>query len=138
MMPTLIQLPKIHDNDRGNLTVIESGKLIPFDIKRVYYLYDIPGGGERAGHAHKKLEQLLIAVSGSFKVVLNDGKGCIDTYWLDRAFYGLYIPPMHWRTIENFSSGAVCLVLASAYYDESDYYRDFRDFVGEQGGEKTS
>ena len=123
----LIDLPKITD-PRGNLTFIESGRRIPFEIKRVYYLYDVPGGSMRAGHAHKTLEQFLIAMSGSFDVTLDDGHHKIK-FHLNRSYYGLYIPPMIWREINNFSSGSVCMALASDYYDETDYYRDYEEFL---------
>jgi dTDP-4-dehydrorhamnose 3,5-epimerase-like enzyme len=123
----IIELPKITDH-RGNLTFIENDKHIPFDIKRVYYLYDVPGGAERAGHAHKALHQLLVAMSGSFDVVIDDGYER-KKYHLNRAYYGLYICPMVWREIENFSSGSVCMALASDFYDESDYYRNYEDFM---------
>jgi dTDP-4-dehydrorhamnose 3,5-epimerase-like enzyme len=124
--PMLIDIPVAHDK-RGNLSVIESGKNIPFEIKRVYYLYDVPGGTKRGGHAHKNLQQLIIAASGSFDVVLHNGK-TKQKFTLNRSNYGLYIPKMTWREIENFSSGAVCLVLASEHYDESDYIRNFKEF----------
>jgi dTDP-4-dehydrorhamnose 3,5-epimerase-like enzyme len=123
----IIDLPKICDS-RGNLTFIESGRHIQFDIKRVYYLYDVPGGAERGGHAHKELQQLIVAMSGSFDVVLNDGE-VERRYHLNRSYYGLYVPTMLWRELDNFSSGAVCMVLASNYYSESDYYRDYSEFV---------
>ena len=122
----LIELPKIH-NPAGNLTVIQNGNFLPFDVKRVYYLYDVPGGSERGGHAHKKLYQLLIAVSGSFDVVVDDGKEKKKVQ-LNRPYYGLLIPPGIWREIINFSSGSVCLVLASHKYDETDYIRDYKEF----------
>jgi dTDP-4-dehydrorhamnose 3,5-epimerase-like enzyme len=123
----ILELPKITDQ-RGNLTFIENNKHIPFDIKRVYYLYDVPGGAERAGHAHQALHQFLVAMSGSFDVVIDDGHER-TTYHLNRAYYGLYICPMVWREIVNFSSGSVCMALASDFYDESDYYREYEDFV---------
>lgn len=123
----VIQLPKISD-PRGNLTFIEEKRHVPFRIKRVYYVYDVPAGSERGGHAHKMLHEFIIAVSGSFEVVLDDGARRA-TYRLDRPFFGLYICPMIWRELENFSAGAVCLVLASNFYDESDYYRDYEEFL---------
>ena len=122
----IVQLPKIHDA-RGNLSVIESREHAPFDIERVYYLYDAPGGAERGGHAHKALEQLIIAVSGSFDVMLDDGKNN-KTISLNDASKALYICPMIWRELSNFSSGSVCLVIASTRYDESDYYRNYGQF----------
>jgi dTDP-4-dehydrorhamnose 3,5-epimerase-like enzyme len=123
----LIDLPKILDA-RGNLTFLENSRHIPFDIKRVYYLYDVPGGALRAGHAHKALHQFLIAMSGSFDVTVDDGFNKLK-FHLNRSYYGLYIPPMIWRDIDNFSSGSVCLALASEFYDESDYYRHYPDFI---------
>lgn len=127
----LIELPKIHD-PRGNLTFIEGSCHIPFQIQRVYYLYDVPGGAERGGHAHKGLHQLIIAMSGSFDVVLDDGREK-RRFHLNRSYNGLYVCPMIWRELYNFSSGSVCMVLASNKYDEDDYYRDyatFREAVG--------
>lgn len=123
----LIDLPKISD-PRGNLTFIENNSHIPFEMKRVYYLYDVPGGETRGGHAHKTLEQFMIAASGSFDVILDNGYER-ERFFLNRSYYGLYIPRLVWREIENFSSGSVCLVLASDYYDESDYYRDYQEFL---------
>lgn len=123
----LLSLPKIEDH-RGNLTFVEGKNHIPFDIRRVYYLYDVPGGAERGGHAHKDLSQLIIAMSGSFDVVLNDGVES-RRYHLNRSYQGLYVCPMIWRELDNFSSGSVCMVLASNLYDEEDYYRDYRDFT---------
>ena len=123
----LIELPRIHD-PRGNLTFVEGGNHIPFDIRRVYYLYDVPGGAERGGHAHKELRQLIISMSGSFDIVLDDGRKT-KRFHLNRSYFGLYVCPMIWRTIDNFSSGSVCMVLASNRYDESDYYRSHDDFV---------
>ena len=122
----LIDLPKIADA-RCNLTFVEGGRHVPFDIKRIYYLYDVPGGAERGGHAHKDLHQLIIAMSGSFDIVLDDGRQKKRIH-LNRSYYGLYVCPMMWREMDNFSSGAVCLVLASNLYDEVDYYRDYGDF----------
>lgn len=123
----IIDLPKIQD-PRGNLTFIESGNHIPFDIQRVYYLYDVPGGSERGGHAHKGLHQLIVAMSGSFDVLLDDGKEKKRIH-LSRSYYGLYVCPMIWRELDNFSSGSVCMVLASNKYDEADYYRDYAEFM---------
>ena len=123
----IIDLPKITD-PRGSLTFIEGNKHIPFDIKRTYYLYDVPGGASRAGHAHKNLQQLLIAITGSFDVHLDDGVAK-KTYHLNRSYAGLYIPSMIWREIDNFTSGAVCLALASDIYLEGDYYRKYPDFI---------
>lgn len=123
----IINLPIIHDI-RGNLTFIENSHHIPFDIKRIYYLYDVPGGAERGGHAHKTLHQFVIAMSGSFDVVLNDGSNH-HRFHLNRSYLGLYICPMTWRHIDNFSSGAVCTVLASDNYIEDDYYRDYEEFT---------
>lgn len=125
----LIDLPVVHD-PRGNLTFIENGEHIPFAIKRVYYLYDVPGGAERGGHAHKALHQLVIAVSGSFDVHLDDGTNK-TSFHLNRANFGLYVPPMMWREIDNFSGGSVCLVLASELYDEQDYHRDYEAFLAD-------
>jgi dTDP-4-dehydrorhamnose 3,5-epimerase-like enzyme len=123
----IVELPKIVE-PRGNLTFVEGGVHVPFDIKRVYYLYDVPGGAERGGHAHKELQQLIVAMSGSFDVVLNDGQE--QRRWhLNRSYYGLYVPTMLWRELDNFSSGAVCMVLASNRYDEADYYRDYTEFT---------
>ncbi len=122
----LVELPKIND-PRGNLTFVEGNRHVPFDIKRVYYLYDVPGGAERGGHAHKDLYQLIVAISGSFDIVLDDGKEK-KRFHLSRSYYGLYVCPMIWREMDNFSSGAVCLVLASNLYDEADYYRDYNEF----------
>lgn len=129
----ILELPKITD-PRGNLTFIEGGGHIPFDIQRVYYLYDVPGGAERGGHAHKGLHQLIIAMSGSFDVVLDDGKNKKRVH-LARSYYGLYVCPMMWRELDNFSSGSVCMVLASNKYDESDYYRDYDQFITDRWGQ---
>ena len=122
----IIDLPKISD-PRGNLSFIEGGQHIPFDIKRVYYLYDVPGGSDRGSHAHKNLHQFVVAMSGSFDVVLDDGKEK-KRFHLNRSYYGLYVCPMMWRDLDNFSSGAVCMVLASEHYDEADYIRDYQQF----------
>jgi dTDP-4-dehydrorhamnose 3,5-epimerase-like enzyme len=126
---SVIDLPKISD-PRGNLTFIEGNRHIPYHIQRVYYLYDVPGGAERGGHAHKALHQLIIAISGSFDIHLDDGFAK-KTIHLNRSYAGLYVCPMIWREIDNFSSGAVCMVLASNYYDEQDYYRDYNSFISD-------
>lgn len=123
----LLELPKITD-PRGNLTFVEENKHIPYDIKRVFFLYDVPGGENRAGHALKKCNQLLIAASGSFDVTLDDGREK-QTFHLNRSYYGLHIPPLVWREIDNFSSGSVCMVLASEFYSEADYYREYDEFM---------
>jgi hypothetical protein len=123
----IIDLPKIND-PRGNLTFIEGGRHVPFEIKRVYYLYDVPGGAERGGHAHRALHQLIIAMSGSFDVILKDGTQQ-QRFHLNRSYSGLLICPMIWREIDNFSSGSVCMVLASNFYAESDYYRNYDEFL---------
>ena len=123
----IIDLPRVND-PRGNLTFVESNRHIPFAIQRVYYLYDVPGGAERGGHAHKALHQLIIAMAGSFDIHLDDGQSK-KTVHMDRSYYGLYVCPMIWREINNFSSGAVCMVLASDYYDEQDYYREYNEFM---------
>lgn len=125
------ELPKITD-PRGNLTFIEGGKHVPFAIERVYYLYDVPGGSERGGHAHRALHQMIIAMSGSFDVVLDDGIKK-KRFHLNRSYNGLYVTPMIWRELDNFSSGSVCMVLASAQYDEADYFRDYNDFLNARG-----
>lgn len=127
----MVDLPKITD-PRGNLTFVEGGRQIPFEIQRVYYLYDVPGGGERGGHAHKGLQQLIIAMSGSFDVVLDDGKNKKRVH-LNRSYNGLYVCPMIWRELDNFSSGSVCMVLASNKYDEEDYYRNYDEFMCRRG-----
>jgi hypothetical protein len=123
----IIELPKITD-PRGNLTFVEGGNHIPFDIKRVYYLYDVPGGSDRGAHAHKNLHQFVVAMSGSFDIVLDDGDRQ-RRFQLNRSYYGLYICPMMWRTLDNFSSGGVCMVLASEPYSVDDYIRDHDEFL---------
>lgn len=128
---SIIELDKRH-REKGNLTVIENNKEIPFAVKRVYYLYDVPGGETRGGHAHKDLHQLIIAASGSFDVVLNDAR-IKRTFTLNRPYQGLLIVPGIWRELENFSSGSVCLVLASQKYDESDYIRDYVEYTKYKG-----
>ncbi|MBN8836645.1 MAG: WxcM-like domain-containing protein [Sphingobacteriia bacterium] len=123
----LLYLPKI-ENVAGNITVAENNMHIPFATKRIYYLYDIPGGESRAAHAHRQLEQLIIAASGSFDITIDDGKNK-KTVHLSRPYFGLHIKPGIWRDISNFSSGSICLVLASLEYNENDYLRDYNDFI---------
>jgi hypothetical protein len=122
----IVKLPKVH-NRAGNITAIENQIQAPFDIKRVYYLYDVPGGSERGGHAHKELQQFIVAVSGAFDVMLDDGLNKKIVH-LDRPYIGLHILPRIWRELLNFSSGAICLVLASHVYVEEDYVRDYEFF----------
>ena len=131
LKPKLIDIPKIHDS-RGNLSFIEGGSQIPFNILRVYYLYDVPGGSDRGSHAHKNLHQFIVATSGSFDVEVDDGVQ-VTRFHLNRPYYGLYIGPMVWRYIDNFSSGSVCMVLASSHYDESDYIRSYDEFKSLKG-----
>ena|SRR5689334_8832832 len=123
----IIELPKIHD-PRGNLTFIESGRHLPFEFKRAFYLYDVPGGESRAGHALKSCHQFIIATSGSFDVIVDNGLEK-NRYTLNRSYYGLYVPPLFWREIENFSSNSVCLVFASEFYDPADYYYRYEEFL---------
>jgi dTDP-4-dehydrorhamnose 3,5-epimerase-like enzyme len=130
---SIMNLPKIGEDLRGSLSFVESMSHIPFTIERTYYLYDVPGGIERGGHAHKALQQLIVAISGSFDVVLDDGHRR-KTVTLDRPYFGLYIPTMIWRELVNFSSGAVLFVLASNAYTEDDYYREYREFVAAKYG----
>lgn len=124
--PKIISLPKILDR-RGNLSFIEGGTHIPFSIVRTYWIYDVPGGETRGGHAYRDNEELVVALSGSFDVVLNDGQREYR-FHLNRSYYGVYIPKMMWRTLENFSTNSLALVLASTGYDASDYIRDFVEF----------
>lgn len=121
-----LELPVVSD-PRGNLTFIESDKHVPFSVRRVYYLYDVPGGAQRGGHAHRQLQQLIVAMSGSFDITVDDGRRR-RTYHLNRSYVGLYVPPMVWREIDNFSSGSVCMALASEHYEEADYYRNYAEF----------
>lgn len=124
---TIIELDK-HAHETGNITVVENGKEVPFDVQRVYYLYDVPGGESRGGHAHYELKQLIVAASGSFDVQIDDGK-VKRTFTLNRPYQGLLVVPGLWRELENFSSGAVLLVLASSLYSEEDYIRDYDKFI---------
>lgn len=123
----IIQLPKIHD-PRGNLTFIEGQNHISFKIKRMYWIYDVPGGEKRGGHAYKRLHELIIAVSGSFDVVLDDGREKRN-FNLNRSYSGLYVPNLIWRSLENFSTNSLCLILASDVYKESEYIRDYNEFL---------
>lgn len=125
---SIVELDKHHSDRKGNLSVVENGVTLPFDVRRVYYLYDVPGGESRGAHAHKELSQLIVAASGSFNVVLDDGK-CKRTFFLNRPNIGLYVKPGMWRDLCDFSSGGVCMVLASHPYDESDYIRDYNEFT---------
>lgn len=123
----IIDLPKIED-PRGNLTFIEENNHIPFDIKRVYWIYDVPGGQLRGSHAYKKLHEFIVALSGSFDVFLDDGKEK-KKFSLNRSYYGLYVPNMLWRTMNNFSTNALCMVLASRHYSQEDYIRNYNEFL---------
>lgn len=125
---TMVELDRHHSDRKGNLSVVENGQTLPFDVKRVYYLYDVPGGENRGAHAHKELSQLIIAASGSFTVTLDDGK-CKRSFFLNRPYQGLYVKPGMWRDLEDFSSGAVCMVLASDVYLKEDYIRDYQEFL---------
>jgi len=125
----IIELPVVQD-PRGNLTFVESARHVPFNIKRVYYLYDVPGGAYRGGHAHRELCEFIIAISGSFDVVLSDGQHTCRIH-LNRSYFGVYVGPMVWRHLDNFSSGSVCLVLASAPYEESEYYRRLDEYLND-------
>lgn len=129
---SIVELDKHHSDRKGNLSVVENGITLPFDVKRVYYLYDVPGGESRGSHAHKELEQLIIAASGSFKVTLDDGKNK-RSFFLNRPYQGIYVKPGMWRDLEDFSSGAVCLVLASEVYQAEDYIRDYQEFLKFRG-----
>lgn len=128
----LIELPKILD-DRGNLSFFENNIQIPFSIKRIYWIYDVPGGEKRGGHAYNELQEVIIALSGSFDVILHDGKEK-KTFSLNRSYYGLYVPKMMWRHIEDFSTNALALVAASKKYDEKDYIREFEVFQNRRSG----
>lgn len=125
---TVIELDRHHSDRKGNLSVVENCKTVPFDIKRTYYLYDVPGGESRGGHAHKELYQLIVAASGSFTVTLDDG-GVKRTFILNRPYKGLLVVPGIWRTLDDFSSGAVCMVLASEGYSEDDYIREYKEYL---------
>lgn len=123
----IVNLPVINDA-RGNLTFAEGDRHLPFFFRRVFYLYDVPGGSHRAGHALKRCHQFIVAISGSFDVILDDGREKAR-FHLNRSYYGLHVTPLTWREMDNFSSNSVCLVLASELYSEGDYYRDYQDFL---------
>lgn len=125
---TIIELDKHHSDRKGNITVVENNKDIPFEVRRTYYLYDVPGGESRGAHAHKELSQLIVAASGSFMVTLDDGK-VKRSFLLNRPYQGLLVVPGIWRDLDDFSSGSVCLVLASHKYDEADYIRDYNEYL---------
>lgn len=133
---SIVELDKHHSDRKGNLTVVENSITLPFDVKRVYYLYDIPGGESRGAHAHKDLSQLIVAASGSFRVTLDDGK-VKRSFVLNRPYQGLYVKPGIWRDLDDFSSGAVCMVLASEKYDVNDYIRNYDDFIKFRRDEKV-
>lgn len=128
---TILELDK-HHHEKGNITVVENGTTVPFDVKRTYYLYDVPGGESRGGHAHRELRQLIVAASGSFTVTLDDGN-VKRTFLLNRPYQALLVVPGIWRELDDFSSGSVCLVLASHLYDEADYIRDYDEFLRLKG-----
>lgn len=125
---SMVELDRHHSDRKGNLTVVENGTTLPFDVKRVYYLYDVPGGENRGAHAHKELSQLIVAASGSFTVSLDDGN-CKRSFFLNRPYQGLYVKPGLWRDLVDFSAGAVCMVLASDMYKADDYIRNYDDFI---------
>lgn len=124
----IIELDRHHSQRKGDISVVENGKEVPFDVKRIYYLYDVPGGADRGGHAHKELYQLIVAASGAFKVVLDDGENKM-AFTLNRPYQGLLVKPGIWRTLTDFSSGSICMVLASEKYDENDYIREYNEFI---------
>ncbi|OYU85091.1 MAG: hypothetical protein CFE24_03785 [Flavobacterium sp. BFFFF2] len=124
---TMLTLP-INHRDNGNLTAINNREEVPFDIQRIYYLYDVPGGLSRGGHAHLELQQLVVALSGSFDIIMDDGK-VKRTFTLSRPYMGLYVPAGLWRELDNFSSGSICMVLASQPYSEADYFREYNEFL---------
>lgn len=129
---TMIELDRHHSDRKGNLSVVENRITVPFDVKRVYYLYDVPGGESRGAHAHKELSQLIIAANGSFRVTLDDGN-VKRSFILNRSYQGLYVKPGIWRDLDDFSSGAVCMVLASEIYQPEDYIRDYNEFLAFRG-----
>ena len=132
---TMVEFDRHHSDRKGNLSVVENGITLPFDVKHVYYIYDVPSGESRGAHAHKELSQLIVAASGSFKVTLDDGQ-VKRTFFLNRPYQGLYVKPGMWRDLEDFSSGAVCMVLASEVYQTEDYIRDYDAFLKFRGLQK--
>jgi oxalate decarboxylase/phosphoglucose isomerase-like protein (cupin superfamily) len=126
--PQLLHFKKIPD-PRGNLTPIEGGVDVPFDIRRVYWIYDVPGGASRGGHAYRTLEEVFVSLSGSFDLTVDDGRGSTVRMTLNRGYYGAYVPPLLWRGLSNFSTNAVCLIMASEHYDAADYVRDYDEFA---------
>ena len=129
---SIIELDRHHSDRKGDLSVVQNGDTLPFDVKRVYYLYDVPGGESRGAHAHRDLSQLMVAASGSFRVALDDGK-VKRSFFLNRPYQGLYVKPGMWRDLDDFSSGAVCMVLASDVYLQEDYIRDYEEFLSFRG-----
>ena len=125
---TIIEIDKHHSDRKGNISVVENGETVPFDVKRIYYIYDVPGGESRGAHAHKDLSQLIVAASGSFRVTLDDGN-IKRSFLLNRPYQGLYVVPGIWRDLDDFSSGSVCMVLASEVYQQDDYIRDYDEFI---------
>lgn len=132
---TMIELDKHHSERMGNLSVVQNGETVPFDVKRIYYLYDVPGGESRGAHAHRDLSQLIVAASGSFRVTLDDGN-VKRSFILNRPYQGLYVKPGIWRDLDDFSSGAVCMVLASEVYQKEDYIRDYEEFISFRASER--
>ena len=130
---SIVELDRHHSDRKGNLSVVENGVTLPFDVKRVYYLYDIPGGESRGAHAHRELEQLIVAASGSFTVTLDDGN-CKRAFLLNRPYQGLYVKPGLWRDLTDFSSGSVAMVLASEVYKKEDYIHDYEEFLKYRNG----
>ena len=133
---SVFELDRHHSDRRGNLTVIENGLTLPFDVRRVFYLYDVPGGESRGGHAHRMQSQFIVAASGSFTVTLDDGH-VKRTFLLNHPYQGLYITPGIWDSLDDFSSGAVCMVFSSGPFDEKDYIRDYKEFLEFKGIVKT-
>jgi oxalate decarboxylase/phosphoglucose isomerase-like protein (cupin superfamily) len=132
----LVNFRKIPDR-RGNLTPVEAGRDVPFPIRRVYWIYDVPGGAGRGGHAYRTLEEVFVSLSGSFDLTVDDGRGSTVRQTLNRGYYGVYVPQMMWRRLSNFSTNAVCLIFASQHYDEADYVRDYDEFRALRSGDAS-